>query len=197
MVSPYGLLFCNDCWRYDILNNDQLMMLESEYRKKFGLVRLNLGCGSDVREGWINCDMYPVDECVEHVDLTVFPFGFPDDYADVILFSNILEHVPRPYETVKELHRVLKPGGRLIIEIPVWCDTIQHLRMYHTVNYLRGLFIDSGRSTGYDKQLFRCLEFRCIKFRGLKNMLWLMRARFVSWVLSFVFREFHGEFEKL
>src|ERR1700686_4661686 len=40
---------------------------------------------------------------------------YPDDSFDAVLASGVLEHVPLDYESLKELHRVLRVGGRLIV----------------------------------------------------------------------------------
>jgi len=41
-----------------------------------------------------------------------------DNYFDVITLNHVFEHVPNPSETMKELKRILKPGGTLIIAVP-------------------------------------------------------------------------------
>jgi SAM-dependent methyltransferase len=43
---------------------------------------------------------------------------FPDDHFDVITILHVLEHVPDPRGEIKEMKRVLKAGGRLIIGGP-------------------------------------------------------------------------------
>lgn len=42
----------------------------------------------------------------------------PDQTFDVILCTQVLEHVPYPSAVVKELHRLLKPSGRLFVTVP-------------------------------------------------------------------------------
>jgi SAM-dependent methyltransferase len=42
---------------------------------------------------------------------------FQDDSFDLILSQAVLEHVPDPQRAVDELHRVLKPGGTMYVEI--------------------------------------------------------------------------------
>jgi SAM-dependent methyltransferase len=42
----------------------------------------------------------------------------PSDRYDTILCSEVLEHVPRPDDTLSELHRVLRPEGNLILSVP-------------------------------------------------------------------------------
>jgi SAM-dependent methyltransferase len=45
----------------------------------------------------------------------------PDANADTVLCTQVLEHVPDPPAVVAELHRILRPGGRLYLTVPlVW-----------------------------------------------------------------------------
>lgn len=41
-----------------------------------------------------------------------------DGIFDVVVMSEVLEHVPNCYDTLSEIGRVLKPKGRLIITVP-------------------------------------------------------------------------------
>jgi SAM-dependent methyltransferase len=43
---------------------------------------------------------------------------FPDASFDAVLCTEVLEHIPDPAETLREIHRVLKPGARLLLTIP-------------------------------------------------------------------------------
>jgi len=45
---------------------------------------------------------------------------YPDDTFDVVIASEILEHVPDDDAAIAELVRVLRPGGRLAITVPRW-----------------------------------------------------------------------------
>jgi SAM-dependent methyltransferase len=44
--------------------------------------------------------------------------NFPDAIFDAVHMSHVLEHVPLPGDFLNEVHRILKPGGRVIIEVP-------------------------------------------------------------------------------
>jgi SAM-dependent methyltransferase len=50
-------------------------------------------------------------------DLTQ-PLPFADDSFDVAWCSEVLEHLFSPLSTLTEVHRVLKPGGRLLATVP-------------------------------------------------------------------------------
>lgn len=43
---------------------------------------------------------------------------FPDNFFDCVLSLETLEHTPKPLVLLKELHRVLKPSGILVMSLP-------------------------------------------------------------------------------
>jgi SAM-dependent methyltransferase len=49
----------------------------------------------------------PLEEC-----------GFESDSFDAIVLGAVLEHLYNPDETVKEIARILKPGGALFVDVP-------------------------------------------------------------------------------
>jgi|GEM_PF-1110800 len=53
----------------------------------------------------------------------------PDSSFDVILCTEVLEHVPQPFEAVREMARLLKPGGRLLLSAPLGSG--RHQMPYH------------------------------------------------------------------
>ncbi|MCX8054944.1 MAG: methyltransferase domain-containing protein, partial [Ignavibacteria bacterium] len=81
-------------------------------------VFLNLGCGKDIRNGFINIDLFSDDPSVVYGD--VRKLELPDNSADLILASDILEHFSHreTQNILNEWARVLKPGGELIIRCP-------------------------------------------------------------------------------
>jgi len=54
---------------------------------------------------------------VVHCDIT--DIKFPDCTFDLIICSHVLEHVPRDDVAIRELFRVLKPGGLAILQVPI------------------------------------------------------------------------------
>lgn len=52
---------------------------------------------------------------IEFLDLVTVAGGA----YDVVITHHSLEHVPSPYETLRELHRILRPGGKLLVFVPL------------------------------------------------------------------------------
>ncbi|MGH0031853.1 MAG: methyltransferase domain-containing protein [Myxococcota bacterium] len=44
--------------------------------------------------------------------------GYPDAFFDEVVIWHVLEHLHDPQGTVREVQRILKPGGRLIVAVP-------------------------------------------------------------------------------
>jgi SAM-dependent methyltransferase len=56
---------------------------------------------------------------VDKVDIETDPFPFPDASFGNVLFMDVLEHLRiNPLHTFRELARVLKPGGRMLLSTP-------------------------------------------------------------------------------
>jgi len=52
----------------------------------------------------------------------------PDATADVIIFLHVIEHLPRPEFTIRELARILKPGGVILAGSPVAPSFVARMR---------------------------------------------------------------------
>ncbi|HUT37396.1 MAG TPA: methyltransferase domain-containing protein [Planctomycetota bacterium] len=80
--------------------------------------RLNLGCGRDIQEGYVNLDCVPLPGVSVVHDLNQFPYPFQDSSFDEILAQDILEHLHDTIRVMEELWRILVPGGILRIRVP-------------------------------------------------------------------------------
>jgi GT2 family glycosyltransferase len=83
-------------------------------------IKLNLTCGRGYRPGWINCDAKPTVAADLYFDFrTEVPF--PDGSADEIYINGALAQISANEDfvrTMNECWRVLRPGGRLIVDTP-------------------------------------------------------------------------------
>lgn len=83
------------------------------------MIKLNLGCGKDIKEGYINIDVNNRDPRVIKCDIRQLP-QFANDSIDEIYLSNVLEHLCSKdlQPTLKEWNRILKVNGKIIIIVP-------------------------------------------------------------------------------
>ncbi|HUP27666.1 MAG TPA: class I SAM-dependent methyltransferase [Chloroflexia bacterium] len=49
---------------------------------------------------------------------TIERAGFPSNRFDLVILWHVLEHVRSPRETLREVGRILKPGGTLLVAVP-------------------------------------------------------------------------------
>ena len=57
----------------------------------------------------------------------------PDEYVDVIISNNALEHTLQPLEELRSLHRKLREGGRTIFVVP--CESISYHYKPNDINH--------------------------------------------------------------
>lgn len=69
----------------------------------------------------------------------------PDHSMDVVICSEILEHVPDPMRVIMEIRRVLKKDGRVYCSVPYmeYCDCHEHVRFFSESD-LWTLFMRAG-----------------------------------------------------
>jgi SAM-dependent methyltransferase len=79
----------------------------------------------------------------EGADLYMVPSG---DYS-LVLSSHMLEHTANPLRALAEWHRVLEPGGALVLVVPHRDGTFDHRRPLTTMQHLEE---DFARHTGED-----------------------------------------------
>ena len=101
-----------------------------------GLRVLDLGCGyhatylkaigKRLAEG-VGVDFHVSEESRRHPRLSFVASSvedalpeLPSNAFDAVLFISVLEHVRNPAECLSHCHRVLKAGGRLLVNVPTW-----------------------------------------------------------------------------
>lgn len=80
-------------------------------------LRVDLGCGDSKPDGFFGIDEVPGPKVDKVANLN---WGIPlaSNSADVIRANHVLEHLMDKESTMREIHRVLKPGGQLVFEVP-------------------------------------------------------------------------------
>lgn len=87
---------------------------------------LHLGCGENVRPNAHNVDQLDHDGVDEQLDLEAYPWPWPDNTFARIDAEHVFEHLGNVEQALRECARVLVPGGRLYLALPVgqnaWTD---------------------------------------------------------------------------
>ncbi|MBI2030856.1 methyltransferase domain-containing protein [Candidatus Kaiserbacteria bacterium] len=113
-------------------------------------VKLNLGCGEDKKDGFVNVDWSPlVKPDVVH-DLNAVPYPFADGSVDHVEAFHVLEHLTLPFDKMHEFHRILKPGGTLHIKVPHFSRGFTHAEHQHGFDVTFPLYFDPAfTKSGY------------------------------------------------
>lgn len=82
---------------------------------------LNLGCGNRLIDGAVHHDRVKHRPEIDVVhDLNVRPWPFADKSFDKISALAVLEHLDIDLvASLNECHRILRPGGQLVIKLPL------------------------------------------------------------------------------
>ena len=86
------------------------------------MIKLNLGSGSKIKDGYINVDKYDTFKPDIVHDLEKFPYPFENDSVDQIIMLHVLEHIggePSVFNSImKELYRICKNNSIIDIVVP-------------------------------------------------------------------------------
>lgn len=84
------------------------------------LTKINIGCGNDIREDYVNLDSAALTGVDVVCDITQFPWNLASDKFTLVEMINVLEHLPDTIKTMEEIWRILAPGGKAVIRVPYW-----------------------------------------------------------------------------
>ncbi len=124
---------------------------------------------------------------------------FEDNFFDLILMTEVLEHVDNVETTLKELHRVLNINGSMLITVPfLWKE---HEKPYDFQRYtsfgLKNLFIKNGFEIISQRKLVEKKmailelinsEFNAIKVSDLKRNKYFFFTKFYYFFLKNFFK---------
>lgn len=92
--------------------------------------KLNLGCGNDYRQGWLNIDISPEVNPDMHFDAFSFPWkDLLDGHFELVLVNHLVEHIPHAvkgssgegfFVFFEEIYRILKDYGAVLLKVPHW-----------------------------------------------------------------------------
>ena len=111
---------------------------------------------------------------------SAYSLPFPDESIDLIVCSEVLEHLHEYNDAVKEIHRVLKPGGKFYASVPAtWpekiCWKLSKEYQNQPGGHLR-IFSQSGLISEIKESGFKFLSSE--KFHSIHSPYWWLRCFF-------------------
>ena len=83
---------------------------------------LNVGCGRNKYPGAVGIDRNPNTAADVLCDLDRPPYPFAESCFDQIRAVHVIEHVQDVMATMKEFHRLARPGGTILVVTPHYTD---------------------------------------------------------------------------
>lgn len=129
--------------------------LEPRFRERLG-------------EGYVTADLLDPKADMQ-LDITAMPL--PDEGFDMIYCSHVLEHVVEDRKAMREMWRVLKPGGWALVSVPMMAertiedpsvtDPEERTRVFGQADHVRIYgrdFIDRLREAGFEVEIYLARE---------------------------------------
>jgi SAM-dependent methyltransferase len=89
-----------------------------------------------------------LDDFVLH-NANFSPFPFPDNSFDIIVSTEVLEHLKAPFIALIEMVCLLKEGGLLVLTIPNYWNLRYRIKYLLTGNLQRPLWNDDQKRADY------------------------------------------------
>jgi len=135
----YGECYGKDYLAYELANEDAFLSLallalaDTNFDELVPGLILDIGCATGclldkLREkGWqttgveISASQAEYGRQKRNLDIRSLPLeenSFPDNHFDVVHASHLIEHLNDPSSLVREVYRILKPGGHFFVTTP-------------------------------------------------------------------------------
>lgn len=159
--------------------------------------KLNIGAGKDIKKSdakiiWVNLDELPLSgiDVVHNINKRL---PFKDNEFDEIFCSHILEHVDDLVKVMKELHRITKNKGKVIIRGPHFSSGVSYWDPTHKRTFSYFTFDFFTEKSFYNTPQFKIkrkklnftrlyAKFLNYIFNPLINLNPLVYERFFCWI---------------
>ena len=140
-------------------------------------MKLNLGCGRQTKEGFINVDNNPLCSPDVTHDLNAFPYPFTDNQFEEIEMDHVMEHLNDPLAVLQELYRIGNNGAKINIKCPHFSGNWVHpghksAISVHLFDFLR---TDNEESYGQTNFNIQSVQLSWLRHTNGKRGYWPMR----------------------
>ncbi len=146
------------------------------------LPRLNLGCGRDQRDGYVNLDLVSLPGADVVARLGPVPLPFKHAAFGVVVCRDILEHVDVA-PAMRDLHRVTAPGGCVVVSAVHFTSR----NLYVDPTHVRGFsvrtfeFFAGGDDREWRRPYYFEFAFDAVAYAAIQFGAMLGKGRFLVW----------------
>jgi len=125
-------------------------------------MKLQIGSGNDIKEGWVNHDIVALDGINVVHDLEIFPWPWEDSSVDEFYMKDVLEHLPNTIKVMEEVYRICKSGAKVYIAVPYWnsWEAITDPTHVSQINEFTFDFFDSSKRRCQDRSYYTNARFK-------------------------------------
>lgn len=133
--------------------------------------KLQLGCGTSPKKGYINLDKEKLKGVDVVHNLDKYPWPFPDSYFDEVYGQDVIEHVQDLFKAMNEIRRICRKGAVVRLIVPYWHSSAA---FYPNHNYFFN--VDSMKSfTEPDRSYDNYYGFKMEKIKLLPSRIgWII-----------------------
>jgi len=165
-------------------------------------MKINLGCGKDIKKGFINVDKMKLPEVDVVCNIEGKKLPFKTNSVEVVVLNHVLEHIQNLELLLKEIYRVCKSNARIYIRVPYFSHEsafshYQHIRRFTWTTF--DLFAPNHAEHFHTDIKFRVLK-KELRSRFMKNktifnlfprlyqeyLCWIFPVKEISYVLEVI-----------
>lgn len=152
--------------------------------------KLNIGCGKEIKGGFVNLDSVKLSGVDVVHNLDVYPWPFKKDEFNYVVSNHVLEHLDSIIKPIEEIWKITKNKAHILIEVPVFPSigamadpTHKQFYTYRTFDYFR----PEDSLNYYSKARFNIIS---------KNIIFTKPLFFFGWFfnLSISMQKFYTNF---
>jgi len=135
--------------------------------------------------GAVGLDVVPLTGVDVLINLEKWPYPFSANTFDVICLNDVIEHIPDTIATMEELHRILRPDGRVFIRVVNWNSHYTAIDPTHVSAFTERSFDFFGKRQGrsyYSEARFDVLGVD--KQYNAKVLRWIPSERILTFPVS-------------
>jgi len=119
------------------------------------MAKLNLGCGYDIRKGFVNADMNDSIKGIDKkVDVNKEKLPWKDNTFEYVVMNSLLEYVDNPFKLLDEVHRVCKPDAIVDLKAPYYNSALS--------SFHKGYYVDLFNFTAKSKEPYMKTEYKVL-----------------------------------